>query len=66
MISASAVEAGEAGAGGAERKWGPGADRPSEKFSSENWKGLEGCLQEKQKKLYEDTGVTRGEFFFTD
>lgn len=29
----------------------PGADRPSETFSPENWKGLEGCLEEKQKKL---------------
>lgn len=29
----------------------PGTDRPSETFSPENWKGLEGCLEEKQKKL---------------
>ena len=36
----------------------PGAGRPSEKFGPGNWEGLEGCLQEKQKKLYEDTGVT--------
>lgn len=39
------------GAGGVERKRSPGCRQASETFSPENWKGLEGCLEEKQKKL---------------